>query len=220
MNELLFILHVAVVCGTILLALRHSYGGMVSVISLQLVTANLFVLKQVTLFGMTATGSEIFTVSTMYGMGLIQECYGARRAQHAVYYGFLLLLFFVGTATLHGWYALMAQTPQSEAFGALFGHTPRLVVASLVAYLVSEQINLRLMHLAQRSGPVSLVWRAGAVWAGQWADTILFGVIGLYGVMPRLFEVILFCMAVKTVAIIALAPMIMFAKRYICVGEI
>lgn len=219
MNELIFFLHIAFVCAAVLLALRHSYAALLGVVSLQLVVANLFVLKQVTLFGLTATGAEIFTVSTMYGMSLIQEYYGKEKAQHAIYYGFLLLLFFVGTATIHGWYSLLAINAKTEAFAAIFGHTPRLVVASLLAYLVSEQVNLRLITAAQGRGYIHPSVRIGAVWLGQWVDTILFGVIGLYGVMANLGQVILFCMVVKTIAVIAISPMVLLAKRFIRAGE-
>lgn len=213
MNELLFLIHIAVVCAAVLAALRHSYAALVSVVVLQLVIANLFVLKQVALFGLTATGSEIFTVSTMYGIGLIQQFYGDAKAQRAIYYGFALLLFFVGTATIHGWYTLVAVTPMSEAFHLLFGHTPRLVVACLVAYLTSEYLNLWLGRLARRAQWQHSAVRIGIVWCGQLVDTTLFGLIGLYGVMPHLGQVILFCMAVKTIAVLAISPMMMVAKH-------
>ena len=218
MNELVFIVHITAVCAAVLLALRHSYAALVSVLGLQLVVANLFVLKQVQLFGLTATGSEIFTVSTMYGVGIIQQVYGDKKAQEAIYYGFALLLFFAATATIHGWYTPLAISTTNKSFVALFSHTPRLVFASSCAYLFSEFVNLRLARAIAGRATIHPLLRVLTVWLGQWVDTITFAYIGLYGVFINLGQVIVFCMVVKTIAVVAIAPLVVLARTYVQPG--
>lgn len=208
-NELIFLAHIGVVCIAILLALRHSYAALIAVISMQLIVANLFVFKQIELAFLTSTCGEIFTVGCMYGVGLIQQRHGEAAAKRAIIYSFLIQLFFLATATMHGFYGLIKSTEMTTAFGLLFSATPRAVLASLAAYVVSERVNLLLVQCALRSGWTHWTVRGITTWIGQAVDTGVFALVGLYGILANLWQVVAVSITIKSVAVLLLMPLLL-----------
>ena len=58
------------------LALKISKETLVAMISIYCILANLFVLKQISLFGYHPTASDAFSVGAILGLNLLQEYYG------------------------------------------------------------------------------------------------------------------------------------------------
>ena len=81
MNELIFFAHVLISVALMLGALRFGRVVLVAAICLQEVLANLFVLKQVTLFGLEVTCSDAYAIGSIIGLNLLQEFYGKERAR-------------------------------------------------------------------------------------------------------------------------------------------
>ena len=210
-NELLFLLHIVVVSGGVILAIRHSYGATVAVLSLQLIVANLFVTKQIALFGIATTCSEVFVVSGMYGVGLIASYYGPDKAARAVWITFGALLFFVGMTQFHAMYKGI-NAIESELLALMCASTLRLCAASLCAYLVSERVHL--LFLKWLSCTLSLtIRRTLAVVAGQLVDTLVFAGIGLYGMVDHFTSIVCFGIAIKMIVIMVLAPIVAYTHR-------
>jgi uncharacterized integral membrane protein (TIGR00697 family) len=113
------------------------------------------------------------------------EIYGFLVARRAIVLGFVL----AGLASLSFW-AVDAAPPASdwpnqEAWHAVLGFVPRIVLASLVGYLVGQLINARvLVGLRDRAEPGSLWFRLfGSTVVGAVADTLLFCTIAYAGIV-------------------------------------
>ena len=178
-NELLFLGHILVVSASVLLGLAHSYGALLAVLSMQLILANFFVTKQILLFGMATTCSEVFTVSGMYGVSLVQAYFGAKRARQTIVYTFGLLLLFVVLSQLHIWYLPLEGSVVGPALVALLATTPRMMVASMLAYFISERVHVWLSRRFHARGAWSLA-RLCAIALGQAVDTLIFAYVGLF----------------------------------------
>lgn len=213
-NELIFVSHVVVVSASVLLALRHSYGALLSVLSIQLIVANLFVTKQIVIAGMLTTCSEVFIVSGMYGISLVQAYYGDKRARQTIFYTFAFLLLFVLLSRLHIWYEPVTGNTVAEALSALLAPAPRLMAASLSAYIISERVHLYAARWLSARGVSSLA-RILAIGLGQVVDTLTFALIGLYGMVPGLRSIMIVSLVVKAVVIIALAPLLTLARALV-----
>ncbi len=83
MNESLFLLHLVLVAGFSLVSLRMGAFALTTLIALFATFANLFVVKQMTLFGMQVTCSDVFAVGSLLAINLLQEFYGKKAAIHA-----------------------------------------------------------------------------------------------------------------------------------------
>ena len=97
--------------------------------------------KTCILFGITfGAGNLFFPISYIFG-DILTEVYGYARARKVVWAGFSAELFaaFMSWAVLAfppapGW-------PHQAAFETVFGGTPRIVAASLLAYFCGEFVN-------------------------------------------------------------------------------
>jgi uncharacterized integral membrane protein (TIGR00697 family) len=207
-NELLFLLHSVVVMATLLGALAHSYASLLGVLSLQLILANLFVTKQVAIYGIATTTTEVFAVGGMFGVALLQMYYGAERARRSIAILFSFLLFF----SVFGWFQTVYAGEWAGAdAGALLAVAPRLFCASVVSYFISERVNVALVEWMGGA----LLLRLCAIVCGQAIDTILFTFIGLWGVVAYPWSVIAASLAIKCAAIAALSPLLACARWWI-----
>jgi uncharacterized integral membrane protein (TIGR00697 family) len=57
------------------------------------VIANLFVLKQTVLFGLHVTCSDVYVIGSMLSLNLLQEHYGQREGQRAIWITFLAMVY-------------------------------------------------------------------------------------------------------------------------------
>jgi uncharacterized integral membrane protein (TIGR00697 family) len=206
-NELLFFAHSILVTGAVLVALRHSYGALLTLLALQMIAANLFVTKQIVLFGFHTTTSEVFVVSGMFGVGVVREYYGFEYARRCVWLIFCFFLVFALMAQFQCAYYGLEQV-YSDALRAICSSTVRLFVASIVAYLVSERV-----HLVLTAG-ISVPWlKMLPLIGGQIVDTVIFAIIGLWGMVDSVGSVIAFSLIVKGIIIVTLAPVMMITHR-------
>ena len=87
-NELIFIFHCLIIASSSLFALFLGSYGLVAFICIQCILANLFVIKQITLFGYTATCSDAFTVGATLGLNLLQEYFGKNITKKTIWINF------------------------------------------------------------------------------------------------------------------------------------
>ena len=104
-NEAVFLVQVFLSLLAVLLACRMGYAFLVGLIGAQVVLMNLFVLKQMELFGLAVTGGNVLYASIFLTTDIISEHFGRREAHRAVWLGFGVSAFFVcrgASAPVHG----------------------------------------------------------------------------------------------------------------------
>src|SRR5438445_4228981 len=104
MNELIFILHTLIIAAFALGALALGPSALVAFVCIQCMLANLFVVKQITLFGFTATCADAFTVGATIGLNLLQEYFGKEIAKRTIWINFFLLIFYALLSQIHLFY--------------------------------------------------------------------------------------------------------------------
>lgn len=210
-NEILFIAEAAALVICARFAVAHSFGASVAWASMQLILANLCIRKTIELFGATATGGEVFIVSSMCTFSLIQDFYGVAAARKTIIYCFFSQVLFALLGYIHGIYIPASGSEEiSTALSFVIALAPRLLVASLIAYFVSERIHL---FLLQHTGN-----RFVALFCGQLVDTSIMTFLGLWGTIANPYELILVCMAIKTLMLIAVTPLLVLMRRSLSVS--
>ena len=217
MNELLFFSHIALVVGFVLGALRLGKESLVALIALQVVFANLFVIKQMRLFGFSVTCSDVFAIGAILGLNLLQEYYGKTEASRAIRISFLSLLFFSAMSQMHLWYAPLPTDTTHTAFVSILSPAPRIALASLGVYYLVQQMDLRLFGwLKHRFQGKYLSVRIGlSLVLTQFVDTALFSFFGLYGLVDSLLDVIVLSFFIKCIIISCSSPLTMLSKRFV-----
>jgi len=213
MNILIFFLHIGVVMAVVLGAVRLGKEALVAMVALLAVIANLFVLKQVNLFGLAVTSSDVYIIGSMLGLNLLQEFWGREIVQKAIWISFFGLLLFGVMSQFQLFYLPNAFDETHGAFAQLLSVQPRLLVASLTAYLVSQQLDMRLFGWLKKGG-LPLAVRSGITLVTcQVIDTLLFGVLGLYGIVGSLVSIMAVAFTVKVTIIICMTPFTEWTKR-------
>ena len=108
-------------------------------IGVSIVLANLFVTKQITLFGLAATGGNVVYGSVFLATDLLAEHYGDKEAKKAVLIGFSATLFYtVMSQTMLLFIESVDDWGAAEGMASIFTSAPHIIIASLTAYLFSQ----------------------------------------------------------------------------------
>jgi len=216
MNELLFFVHVCLVAASSLAVLRYGKSGLMALIALESVVANIFVVKQVVLFGLHVTCSDVFIVGSLLSLNLLQEFWGKEVAQRAVKISFFSMFFFLVMTKVHLLYIPSSHDHSQTSFVHIFSLTPRLVVASVVVYFLAQQIDLRLFSWLKKRFPHwPLALRTGtSLIISQTFDTALFSFLGLYGAVASIMDIMVMSLVIKAVVIGCSMPFVAVSRRF------
>lgn len=214
MNELIFLAQIGIVSIGVLGAYKLGQQALVSFICLCAIVANIFVLKQISLFGLSVTAADAFIVGATLALNLLQESQGKQAAQKAIMISFWGLIFYAVVARMHLAYLPSAYDTTSPHYQALLEFMPRLTLASLIAYFVSQQLDRFLYGvLLARTSHYFVLRNYATLLTSQLLDTVLFAFLGLYGIVPNIGTIILFSYSVKVVTILLATPCVALAKR-------
>jgi len=159
-----------------------------------LVTSNIIAVKLVQIFGLFLPAAVIlFPITYIFG-DVLTEVYGFKRARQVIWTGFFCNLVVVVAIWVGGmlpaapfWVAGVFSTPQTaqQAYQAILGFTPRLLLASFTAYLVGEFLNsFVLARLKVRTkGRFLWVRTIGSTIVGEGADSIIFITMAFWGIL-------------------------------------
>jgi uncharacterized integral membrane protein (TIGR00697 family) len=151
--------------------------------------------KVATLWGFTfGAGVLFFPISYIFG-DILTEVYGYARARRVVWSGFGAL----GFASFMSWAVLRFPPapgwPHQDAFDTVFGSTPRIVLASLIAYFCGEFCNSYVLAKMKIWTSGRLLWARtiGSTIVGEGVDSLIFYPLAFWGVWatPLVMQVML-----------------------------
>ena len=160
-----------------------------------LITANIIAVKLINIAGLVLpAGTIIFPLSYIFG-DVLTEVYGYARARQVIWIGFLCNLLEVGAIWLSiqlpaapQWTGGVFKDAESfqMAYQTVLGFTPRILISSLIAYLIGEFLNsFILAKLKIATGGRHLWLRTiGSTLVGQLADSAVFFSLAFYGILP------------------------------------
>lgn len=151
-----------------------------------LLISNIASTKILTLWKFTFDGGTIlFPLSYIFG-DILTEVYGFKRSRRVIWLGFISALLM--SLVLYVVQKLPPSTdwPNQQAFEALLGPVPRIVIASMLAYFVGEfsnSITLSILKIKTR-GRFLWVRTILSTIIGEGIDTLVFCMIAFYGTLP------------------------------------
>jgi len=151
-----------------------------------LITANITAVKLVAVFGLVMpAGIIIFPISYICG-DVLTEVYGYRQARRVIWLGFLCNLL----AVLAIWIGhILPAAPfwdGQAAYTRILGSTPRLLVASFLAYLVGEFANAVILAKLKIATKGRWLWTrtVASTLVGQGLDSLVFVTLAFLGTIP------------------------------------
>ncbi len=216
MNEIIFLTYILAIAGSLLIALKFGKEALVAIICAQTILANLLVTKQITLFGLTATASDALAIGSVLGLNLLQEYYGKEIAQKTIWISFFIMLFYTAITLLHIAYIPHVDDTASGHFAALLTPMPRLMLASIVTYLVSQNLDRYLYTVLKNNNYFNnyfILRNYVSTGIAQYVDTVLFSILGLWGIVTNIPDIILVSYVIKLAALILAAPFLALSKK-------
>lgn len=151
-----------------------------------LLISNVASSKITSFWGLTFdAGTILFPLSYIIG-DMLTEVYGYSRTRRIIWIGLLCNILMAATFMIVAVLPPDASWGNQSAYEAILGWTPRIVLASIVAYFAGEFINSFVLAKLKIQTKGRYLWMRtiGSTLIGQLIDTVLFCVIAFYGLLP------------------------------------
>lgn len=158
-----------------------------------LIVSNIIAVKLVNIAGLILPAAVIlFPLAYIFG-DILTEVYGYARARQVIWTGFLCNLLAVAAIWIGGllpaapfWEAGPFDSPETaqQAYQAILGFTPRLLVASFIAYLIGEFLNAFVLAKLKVRTAGRFLWlrTIASTVVGQGADSAVFISVAFAGI--------------------------------------
>jgi uncharacterized integral membrane protein (TIGR00697 family) len=143
--------------------------------------------KVVSIAGFSFGAGILFFPLSYFFNDILTEVYGYARSRKVVWAGFGAM----GFASLMSWVVVTLPPAQGwihqNAYEVVFGQTPRIVVASLLAFFSGEFVNSYVLAKMKVFTTGKFLWTRtiGSTIAGEAADSLIFYPIAFYGFWPN-----------------------------------
>ena len=219
MNELLFF--IAIIMNFLCVTLAYKFFNKTRIyawIALATVIANIEVVKCVDIFGLPLTLGNVTYGSIFLASDILNEKYGREKAQKGVFLGFFALLILTVFTQIDLLYIPSSNDFAQNAMQTLFSLTPRICLGSMLAYLVSNTLDVYLYQGIRKIIPSDkFLWvrNNASTMTSQLVDTIIFTCIAFLGVFPlkTVIELCITTYVVKLIIALCDTPFLYIAKK-------
>jgi len=221
-NELLWVVMLLVNFGAIIFSYKK-FGklGLFIWIPISAVVANIQVILFVNLFGLEATLGNIVYASSFLVTDILSENYGEEDAKKSISIGFFSLIMTTVIMQL-ALYFIPSDFPDAHgnlaAVSTIFSFMPRIVVASLAAYLISQKHDVwAYAYWKNKFSADHHIWirNNASTMVSQLLDSAIFTVIAFWGVMeaPILWQIFLSTYILKWIVAFLDTPFLYLAAH-------
>jgi uncharacterized integral membrane protein (TIGR00697 family) len=181
--------------------------------------ANVTASKPIQLGGIVVPAAIFIYTLTFTLIDLINESLGKEGARRVILTAFIANLLLAAYIQLAVMLPPAAFYSGQEAFSGVLGSTPRIVFASLTAYLISSLIDAEIFSI-WRARVQQLKWTRVLVSnaISTWVDSVIFITLAFYGTMP-VWILIKGQYAIKMTITVLSLPLIYLVKRSGKFGE-
>ena len=154
---------------------------------LAIVYSNIISGRQLNIFNITMTGGTFIMPLTYVFSDLLQEVYGYKWSRISSITAFVFNAIIALLSMLFVTLPYPTHFTNAETYQVVLGNTPRILVASLIAFYVADLVNDKVFQRLKENhdGHDGFIRRAllSSV-AGQLVDGFIFNTIGFIGEMP------------------------------------
>lgn len=193
-NEIILFLSVLFYFSTLILFYRiFKKEGVFAWIVFETITANIEVLILVKAFGIEMTLGNVLFASSFLATDILSEMYGKKEANKAVWLGVAVTVLFIITSLIWKIYIPSENDFAWKNINTIFSITPRVMTASIIAYIVSELFDVwcyhKIWNFTQKkcSDSRKFLWLRNncATLISQLINTIVFTLCAFAGVYER-----------------------------------
>ena len=187
MNNILLVVSII---GTfsIMLVVKKFLGkeGLIGWIGIASILANLFLLKSVNILGISATLGNVLFASNFLATDMLTENYNYLEAKKGVKFGIFSVLFFMIATQVALLYIPNSSDFAQDSFKLLFGFVPRISIASISMFAISNIVDIKLYEYLRRKTNGEKMWLRNNLCTivSNGGENFLFYTIAFAGTMP------------------------------------
>ena len=220
MNELYWIVMLLFNFLFIIIAFRF-WGkiGLFIWIPISVIIANIQVTKTINLFALEATLGNIVYATSFLATDILSECYSKEDAKKAVYIGFFSMIVMSVLMNI----ALLFTPSESdfvqESMKTIFLLMPRITIASLIAYALSQLHDIYSFARIKKALPSKKhLWirNNGSTIISQLIDSVVFTIVAFWGVfeMNTLLSIFISTYLLKVIVAVFDTPFMYLAVNW------
>lgn len=163
-------------------------------------------------------GTLLFPLSYIFG-DILTEVYGYKHSRKVIWLGFFSALMMSAVFYIVGQLPPAPEWGNQDAYNAILGSTPRIVLASLVAYTCGSFSNSMILAKMKVWTKGKYLWARtiGSTVVGELVDSTLFILVAFLGVLPLslLVTLIVSNYIFKTLVEVAFTPVTYKIVRFL-----
>lgn len=151
-----------------------------------LIVANIIAVKLINIGPWVVPVAVIAYPFTFLITDTIAELYGRRVATRVVWFGFVMNLLMVAVVYVGKITPAASFWEGQDAYNTILGSVPRIVLASMLAYLVSQHHDVFAFHLWKKLTKGKWLWlrNNASTMVSQGIDTLIFISVAFVGIVP------------------------------------
>ena len=161
-----------------------------------LVAANLLGTKITAIFGVAVSVGLFAYPLTFLVTDIIEEVHGKEKSKNLIKAGFICLLMLLFLTWLSRTVPPANRYEHNEAYLIVFGTSLRMIIASLIAFLLSQNHDIWAFSFWKKKTNGRFLWlrNNASTWISQLIDTTIFIFIAFYHISPKFNATFLFAM--------------------------
>lgn len=184
------ILLVASIIGTFsgMLLIKKLLGkeGLIGWMGVASILANILITKSVTLLGIGATLGNVLFASNFLATDMLTENYGYKEAKKGVKFGIIAVLIFLIVTQVAIMFIPNADDYAQSSFETLFSLVPRISLASISLFALSNFVDIRLYEWLRKKTKGKKMWLRNNLCTilCNGGENFIFYAIAFGGTMP------------------------------------
>ena len=168
------------------------YSYLTSIFCVLIIISNILATKTLKI-GLIMLPCSILVFPILFSINsILSEIYGFAMTRNVIYLGFVLNIIAVVIFSIA--IMLPSNSPSADAFATILGTTPRLFIAGLLSYLISNMINSQIMvKLKEKYYNLLFVRCITSSAVGQTIDSVVFITTAFYGVFSTELIITMIC---------------------------
>lgn len=150
-----------------------------------IIIQNILATKNIDITIFTVTTGILVSPLVFIIQDIQTEIFGYKKAKKMIILGYVMNFFAIMLYSLSILLPSSSTYTNQEAFTTILGTTPRIAIASFIAYIIGALINSKVMEKLKTKHEKNLFFRAiSSTVVGQFIDNMLLAVIAFIGILP------------------------------------
>ncbi len=204
---------------SIMLVIKRLLGkeGIIGWMGIASILANLLLIKSVDILGISATLGNVLFASNFLATDILTENYGYKEAKKGVRFAIISVLVFMVVTQVALLYIPNSTDIAQSSFELLFGLVPRIAIASVSMFALSNLVDIRLYEWLRKKSNGKMMWLRNnlCTMICNGGENFLFYLIAFAGVieLPIILSMALSATIIEMVIALCDTPFLYISKK-------